>query len=1009
MTSLTTGRLPVQMIPMIGRRSELRDVMAALSGSRLLTLTGPGGTGKTRLALAAADAARASFSQGVCWIELAPVDDPTIVALTVAGGLGAHERPGQDIIETVAEHLGDRQVLIVLDNCEHITAAAADLAARLLRACPELSVLATSREVLGVDGERQLAVPTLPEADAVSFFEQRAQLVRPSFRLDDENVAAVRQVCRRLDGLPLAIELAAARLRILSVGQLAERLDDVFSVLVGGSRTSPRRHQTLRATLDWSHDLLDDDERAAFRRLAVFAGGFTLAAAEQVVGGTDLGADPVLDLLTRLADKSLLRVDYAGDSTGSDGSSASGGSSDEVRYHLLATVRDYAKERLAQASEEDLARGAHLRYYADFVEQIEPRIGGGMQVPDTSDLESELNRIEAETPNLRTALEFARTARDVRGALRIVGPLERYAYLRGQYSEVRHWMDAAVTIGSNAPARLLAKGLLGGGRLALLQCDYAPAVGRLEAALRLYRELEDPRGIARTLQVLGSVAREQGRYARSTELHTESLAIASAAGDRSAVASAHGYLGFTAWLQGEFELAASECEAALALSRALGDVEGIAWSLLSLGIVARYTGELDRAFELLSESQSVSEKVGFREGVAWSLEQLGLLSVSRGDRVSAVGLLHASLDLHRDLRDRWRICSVLDDLAALEAAASPVQAAKLLAAAQALREEIGTAIAPCEAGQHQQTVAAARAALGDAGFETAWRAGLATAIADLQAPQPEPEPGPVPAQPGQPAQPAQPELAPAPSAGTPSLRITALGSAVVYRGDAAITAAEWGYAKPRELFFLLATSSPLTRDQIGLALWPESSRDRLGNALHTALRELRKALGDADWIRYSGGRYSFNAEREHESDIETFERSLAAARRARPASEALPDLQRAIAAYGGDFLDGVAAGEWAQARRDELRRAFESALLAAGRLYAAAGRHQAAVTSFRRAIGQEPLNESAHRELMASLAAQGEKARAIKHYEEFAERLKAQVDVAPAAETTALYHHLRNS
>ena len=366
MTSLTTGRLPVQLVPMVGRQRELSDVLTALSASRLLTLTGPGGTGKTRLALAVADAARASFSHGVCWVELAPVDDPAIVALTVAGGLGAHERPGEDITDTIAEHLDDRRVLIVLDNCEHLAAATADLAARLLRACPELSVLATSREVLGVDGERQLAVPALPEPDAVSFFEQRAQLVRPSFCLDEDNVAAVRQVCRRLDGLPLAIELAAARLRILSVNQLAERLDDVFSVLVGGSRTAPVRHQTLRATLDWSHDLLDDDERVAFRRLAVFAGGFTFAAAEWVVSGDDLGAGRVLDLLTRLADKSLLRVDYT---------------ADEVRYHLLATVRDYAKERLAQAAEEDLARAAHLRYYADFVEQLEPRIGGGSDVP----------------------------------------------------------------------------------------------------------------------------------------------------------------------------------------------------------------------------------------------------------------------------------------------------------------------------------------------------------------------------------------------------------------------------------------------------------------------------------------------------------------------------------------------------------------------------------------------------------------------------------------------------
>ena len=694
-------------------------------------------------------------------------------------------------------------------------------------------------------------------------------------------------------------------------------------------------------------------------------------------------------------------------------------------------MRDYAKERLAQAAEEDLARQAHLRYYADFVEQLEPRIGGS-EGPDPADLERELNRIEAETPNLRTALEYARSARDVRGALRLVAPLERYAYLRGQYSEVRHWMDAAVTIGPNAPTRLLAKGLLGGGRLALLQCDYAPAVGRLEAALRLYRELEDPRGVARTLQVLGSVAREQGRYARSVELHGESLAIASVSGDRLVVASAHGYLGFTAWLQGDFELATTECSTALALSRALSDVEGIAWSLLSLGIVARYTGELDRAGELLSESRSMSEKVGFREGVAWSLEQLGLLAVSRGDRAAALELLRSSLDLHRDLRDRWRIGSVLEDLAALGAEANPVLAAKLLAAAQVLREEIGTVIAPCEVGQHQQTVAVSRAALGDAGFEAAWREGLATAIADLQAESaaagqpaaadsdPEPVPtssGPVPVSSGPvPASPAGAGEASAGSAAeasadarAPSLKITALGSATVCRGDSPITAAQWGYAKPRELFFLLATSPPLTRDQIGLALWPDSGRDRLSNALHTALRELRKAVGDPDWIRYSGGRYAFNAEREHESDIETFERRLAAARRARPASAALPDLQRAIAAYGGDFLDGATFGEWAQTRRAELSRAFESALLAAGRLYAAAGRQQAAVTSFRRAIGQEPLNESAHRELMTSLAALGEKARAIKHYEDLADRLQVDVGVAPAAETTALYHHLRET
>jgi predicted ATPase len=315
MASLTAGRLPVQLLPLIGRQRELREVTEALARGRLLTLTGPGGTGKTRLAMAAAEAARGAYPGGVCWVELAPVDEPEVVAPTVAGALGVRENPGQDVTETITEHVADRSMLIVLDNCEHLTAAAAGLTVTLLGACPALSVLATSREALGVHGERQLAIPplALPPAeftpaaalagfDAARLFEQRAQLVLPSFRLADDNAAAVHQVCRRLDGLPLAIELAAARLRILSAGQLAERLDDIFTVLVGGARTAPVRHQTLRATLDWSHDLLAEEERTVFRRLAVFAGGFTLAAAEQVTGAHGIGQENVLDLLTRLAD-----------------------------------------------------------------------------------------------------------------------------------------------------------------------------------------------------------------------------------------------------------------------------------------------------------------------------------------------------------------------------------------------------------------------------------------------------------------------------------------------------------------------------------------------------------------------------------------------------------------------------------------------------------------------------------------------------------------------------------
>src|SRR5580692_4741856 len=559
MASLVGQSLPVRLTPLVGRESELGDIVHALARSRLLTLTGPGGTGKTRLALAAANSAAGSFPAGICWVELAQIGDPGIVGPTVASRLGVPDTPGQDVAEAIAEHVADRPVLIVLDNCEHLAGAAAGLAEGILAACPALVVLATSREALGVEGERSWPVPplSLPTAsltptasllarcDAVQLFEQRAQLVRPTFQVTDTNAGAVLSICRRLDGLPLAIELAAARMRILSSAQLAERLGDIFSVLVGGARSAPPRHQALRATLDWSHDLLYEDERTVFRRLAVFAGGFTIEAAERVAAGRDLKPASMLELLTRLADKSLVRVEHArGDS----------------RYHLLVTIRDYARDRLTEAGEADAMRQAHLAYFTELVEAAAGRIEG--DEAGGNGLELELDRLDAELPNLRKAFESATESGDAGAALRIAGPLDRYAYLRGRYHEIRQWMDVAVTSYPDAPAGLRAKALLGSGRLALLQCDYAPAVRRLEAALRLYRELDDPRGIASALQVLGSVAREQGRYARAVELHAESLAVAEAAGDRWAVASAHSYLAFVSWLQRDFDRATAEASTA---------------------------------------------------------------------------------------------------------------------------------------------------------------------------------------------------------------------------------------------------------------------------------------------------------------------------------------------------------------------------------------------------------------------------------------------------------------
>jgi len=1024
MAVLTTGRLPTRLTPLVGRERELGAVIRALAGCRLLTLTGPGGAGKTRLALAAATALSTrpgtdATGADAAWVELAPISDPRVIGPTVAACLGVPETPGTDPVAAVAAHLGARPVLVVLDNCEHLAAEIAGLVEFLLAECPALRVLATSREPLGVDGELSWPVPPLAGAQAAKLFEDRARLVVPSFGITEANRDAIAEVCEKLDGLPLAIELAAARLRVLSVRQLASRLDDVFGVLTGGARSSPPRHQALRATLDWSYALLNGQERAVFRRLAVFAAGFTLAAAERVVAFGGLRPAQVLDLLTRLADKSLLRVE-------------------NERYQLLATIREYAAEKLAQAGERDQARRAHLVCYTDFAEEAGDRV----EHAAAGELEDALRGLDLEQDNLRAATTYARDTGDAVAALRIVGQLGRYAYLRGHYREVREWMDRAVAAGPAAPPHYRAVALYGSGRLAQLQCDYAPAVRRLDAALLLYRELDDQAGTASCLQALGSVAREQGDYARSARLHAEALELARAAGDEWAEAGAHSYLGFVSWLRGDLELADAECTRALAMFRALGAVEGTAWSLISLGVVARYRGDPRSAAELLSESRELSRSIGFREGVAWCEEQLGLVALDRGDLRDAEARLRSSYATHRDLRDRWRMASVLEDRAAVavaggQDAGGAERAARLLGLAEATRAAIGTVLAPSERPQHEKSAAAARAALGAAAYEAAARRGAAaTDPAEFEdepssspsAPGPasaelfaSPLTGATPIMPGPavtqaaaagPAQPAAPARRAPASRSAPAdrptgpLRVRALGKATVELGGTALTAADWSYAKPRELLFLLITSPPLTREQLRAAIWPELSGKQLGNALHTALRELRRALGGHDWVRYAAGYYSVNRDRAFDCDVDTFESSLAAAGRARPASAGLPDLRRAVAAYGGDFLAGMPAGDWVGVRRDELRRRFETALLATGRLHAAAGNHQAAITAFRRTIEHEPLNESAHRELMISWSALGETARAVRHYADLTALFKDRAGVPPAAETTALYERL---
>jgi predicted ATPase/DNA-binding CsgD family transcriptional regulator len=686
------GTLPIELTSFVGRERELAELEALLDTTRLLTITGPGGCGKTRLALRMAFDLADSFSGGTFFVGLASLTDPDLVPQAVARVLGVREMPNLSLLEALEKYLEVDEALLLMDNCEHLVEGCAELADALLRSCPNLKILSTSREVLGVSGEVVWAVPPLsvpddsdaaaPEAllqhDAARLFVERARSAAPAFALTEQNVPALARLCYRLDGMPLAIELAAARARVMSVNQIAERLDDRFRLLATHGRTAVPRHKTLRATMDWSHDLLSDSERVLFRRLSVFVGGFTLEAAEQVCAGEGIERDDVLDLLSRLVDKSLVVVEERGG---------------EARYKLLETVRQYGAEKLKESTEEaTTTKRRHALFFLKLVEEAEPYMLEPQQV-------TWMDRLDLEHNNLRAALEWLRQEEAEQG-LRLAGALRRFWWSRAYYTEARAWLEEFLKLaGASGEAAVRAKGLHALGVLIHRNANYAKGdqeVARscLEQSIEIYRELGDVPHTAAVLWDLGRLGNETGDLETARSSLEESLELERRAGNERGIALARSSLGFTALLRGEHGPARAHFEESLRVLRELGSPDEIKRCLLFLGHLACDLGDYAAARARFAEMMEGN----LLRRYPWSAPYV-LLGYAR--------------------------------LAAAEGQAA--RALRLAGAVDVLRQTVGTSLGPAYQAYVRRDLEQAWRALGEEEGATAWEEGQAMTLEEAVA------------------------------------------------------------------------------------------------------------------------------------------------------------------------------------------------------------------------------------------------------------------------------------
>ena len=739
------NNLPLQLTTFLGRTAELAELKGLLARGRLITLLGTGGIGKTRLAIELASEALEDF--GYVWLaELGAVSDPALVAPTLMTAIDVREQAGRSDIDALIDYFASKSALIVLDNCEHLVQPSARLAQSLLAACPTLKIIATSREELGVPGETPWRVPTLPvpdperlpaleqvaESAAVALFVDRATAASPSFQLTKENASQVVQVCQRLDGIPLAIELAAKRLSLLSLPQMITRLDDRFRLLTGGGRTALPRQQTLRAAIDWSHELLAEPERILLRRVSVFAGGFSLELAEEICAWNPLDAADALDLLGTLVSKSLVVYDEAAS-----------------RYRLLETIREYAVERARSAQEEGELQTRHRTRFLTLAEEAEREMHGPAQL-DWFDL------IDREIANFRAAFDSCLANNDATAALRIAAGLGLYWRARGRFTEGRGLLERGLAPKEAVPATLRARALAWASYLAIYQGAYTQAQIRGEESLNLYTAGEDGWGMGFALQTLGAVALNQDDYPSAARLEQESVRYLRQTGDTDGLGLSYVYLGVIALRRGEYPEAMGLLEQALLNFREVGDMRRVsialrlmgevelcqghytpATSLLdeSLGLVreakdrvdlgltvyllgqaARAAGDFPRAKALFEESLAVAREFNDTLSAGLALCELATVARQVGELLVAIALVEESLRT-LDPREKFGIVACLHALAMVASEEGAAErAAILFGASHRLREEIGAPIPPFERDDYDQSAVRVKSQLGEDEF-----------------------------------------------------------------------------------------------------------------------------------------------------------------------------------------------------------------------------------------------------------------------------------------------------